>query len=433
MRYIKTYEEIKTINYILSVNENSQINEGLIDRLKNMATKGLLTATVMSTLLSNPTFAKEYKQMDLADKNKIENLIKIDKKEDNKTFDVNKSSDSLAVDVTKSFGSGKYELTDLQKRDMIEKLKDIEEYIKTNGGTSFNITIISSESKVDMINPKTGKPMEDLELAKLRGISTNNAIKDYLSSLGVMFKIKHVEKQGDVEYDKSEINTMGRKAAVNQDKYKKDQFVRIVINKGNFVSACSLGDSQSGVTANAEDDYKFDNVYDISEQVGNIELELAPGGVPDRAQLFIDGKLVDDTGYFAIGVTSVDKNVDNYNYIPKYIYELTMIRNKKGSSAVADTEFSKVDIVHFNNFNEFVKYMLVDPNYKWKEGAETGEYMLKLKNIFNTVKGNFVFYKKLTEAPKLKSKLTGEQEKMMVRIYSPLGKTKYKWTGQCTN
>ena len=57
MRYIKTYEEIKTINYILSVNEGL-INEGLIDRLKKMATKGLLTATVMASLMSNPTFEK---------------------------------------------------------------------------------------------------------------------------------------------------------------------------------------------------------------------------------------------------------------------------------------------------------------------------------------------------------------------------------------
>ena len=75
MRYIKTYEEIKTINYILSVNEGL-INEGLIDRLKKMATKGLLTATVMASLMSNPTFANEFKSLPGSEKASIENLVK---------------------------------------------------------------------------------------------------------------------------------------------------------------------------------------------------------------------------------------------------------------------------------------------------------------------------------------------------------------------
>ena len=437
MRYIKTYEEIKTINYILSVNEGL-INEGLIDRLKKMATKGLITATVMASLMSNPAFAKEYKKMDPPDKNKIEKLIKQDtSNKDTNTFMFDgtggDTGDSLAVDVTNSFHSGKYILSDSEKDDMILKLKDIEDYIKTNGGSSFVLTIVSSESQVDMINPETGKPMLDLELAKLRGNSTYGAIKDYLNSLGVTFKIKYDFKRGDVKYEKSEIKTMGREVAVNQKKYTKDQYVRILISKGNFRSACSLSDSQSGVTRSQADDYKADNEYDVTGQLGNVEYELEPGGVPDRAQVFIDGQLVDDTGYFAVGVSSFDKLAVNYNYIPKYIYELTMIRNQKGSLAVDDTKFANIDVVHFDNFQDLVKYMLVNPNYKWQVGGpETGEYMSKLNNIFNSVKGNFVFYKKVTTPPKLKVKLDGTQEKIKVRVYSPLGQTRYKWGGQCS-
>ena len=75
MKYINTYEETKILNYILSVNENNQINEGLVDRIKEVAEKGLLkvntikdllakgvlTAGVITTLLSSsPAFAKEY-------------------------------------------------------------------------------------------------------------------------------------------------------------------------------------------------------------------------------------------------------------------------------------------------------------------------------------------------------------------------------------
>lgn len=439
MRYIKTYEEIKTINYILSVNEGL-INEGLIDRLKKMATKGLLTATVMASLMSNPAFAKEYKEMDSTDKNKIEKLIKQDtSNKDAKDFMFDGTGgggnpgDSLAVDVTNSFHSGKYILSASEKDDMILKLKDIEAYIKANGGSSFVLTIVSSESQVDMINPETGKPMADLELAKLRANSTYDAIKDYLNNLGVMFKIKYDFKRGDVKYIKSEIKTMGRETAVNQEKYKKDQYVRIVISKGNFKSACSLSDSQSGVTRTQADDYKADNEYDVTGQLGNVEYELEPGGVPDRAQLFIDDQLVDDTGYFAVGISSFDKSAINYNYIPKYIYELTMIRNQKGSLAVDDTKFANIDVVHFDNFQDLVKYMLVDPNYKWQgSGAETGDYMAKLKDIFNLVKGNFVFYKKVTTPPKLKVKLDGTQGKLKVRVYSPIGQTRYKWGGQCS-
>jgi hypothetical protein len=436
MRYIKTYEEIKTINYILNVNEDL-INEGLIDRLKKMATKGLITATVMASLMSNPAFAKEYKKMDSIDKNKIEKLIKQDtSNKDTSAFMFDGTGgnpvDTLAIDVTNSFGSGKYILSASEKDDMILKLKDIEDYIKTNGGSSFVLTIVSSESQVDMIDPETGKPMEDLELAKLRGNSTYDAIKDYLNNLGVMFKIKYDFKRGDVKYIKSEIKTMGRVAAINQEKYKKDQFVRIVISKGNFKSACSLSDSQSGVTRSQSDDYKADNEYDVTGQLGNVEYELEPGGVPDRAQLFIDNQLVDDTGYFAVGVSSADNSRDNYNYIPKYIYELTMIRNQKGSLAVDDTKFANIDVVHFSKFEDLVKYILVNPNYDWSgSGPETGDYMSRLKDIFNVVKGDFVFYKKVTTPPKLKFKLDGTQGKLRVRVYSPLGQTRYKWGGQC--
>jgi hypothetical protein len=110
-----------------------------------------------------------------------------------------------------------------------------------------------------------------------------------------------------------------------------------------------------------------------------------------------------------------------------------MIRNQKGSFAVDDTKFANIDVVHFDNFQDLVKYMLVDPNYKWQgSGPETGDYMAKLKDIFNAVKGNFVFYKKVTTPPKLKFKLDGTQGKLKVRVYSPIGQTRYKWGGQCS-
>lgn len=50
MRYIITYEDAKVLNYILSVNENNQINEGLIDRIKEVAEKGLLKANTIKFL-----------------------------------------------------------------------------------------------------------------------------------------------------------------------------------------------------------------------------------------------------------------------------------------------------------------------------------------------------------------------------------------------
>ena len=142
MRYIKTYEEIKTINYILGVNESQQINEGLIDRLKKMATKGLLTATVMASLMSNPTFANEYKSLPGSEKASIENLVKTP------TNDVVKDTAGREVDITKSFKSGKYSLDELGKEELGKKLLELVDYMNKSGYDSYTFDISASESLV---------------------------------------------------------------------------------------------------------------------------------------------------------------------------------------------------------------------------------------------------------------------------------------------
>ena len=122
MRYLLNKTELKTLNYIISLNEN-QINEGLIDRIKevtqkgkltknvvvNLIKKGVINATLLTALLStNPAFASVYNSLPKSDRiEQTDNL-----------------STQGIFDVSKSFKSGVWKLDDQGKADLkVELLK----------------------------------------------------------------------------------------------------------------------------------------------------------------------------------------------------------------------------------------------------------------------------------------------------------------------
>jgi hypothetical protein len=445
MKYINTYEETKILNYILSVNENNQINEGLVDRIKEVAEKGLLkvntikdllakgvlTAGIITTLLSSsPAFAREYNKLDLSDKNKTEKFVKVDNVD---------TKDTLSIDFSSNFSSGQYILSDNEKQQIKNKLSKVNDFIKNTGKNSFLLTIYSSESQVP-------SKFSEGELAKLRADEAQKVISEFLlTNTSAVFKIVIKDTVGSTKFDRVEANKIGMKNAVNLKKYTDEQSVGIQLSTTDFDTPCSWNlKSPKGTTLTSSTDYSITTTFDVTDQVGAGDLVLSPGGIPDRAQIWIDGQLVGDTGYFVNNMTSKDPNSKYFTYIPRYVAELTKVSNEKGMFAVKDSSHKQLITKTFNTFEELVNFMLT-PEAKankydiFSNGQDTGDYMQVLKDMWGKpgYKGyrTFTFYDKdpyeKGTPVKLNFKLNGHNKRVDIKIFSPLGKTDYSCVGNC--
>jgi mRNA-degrading endonuclease RelE of RelBE toxin-antitoxin system len=441
MRYLLNKTELKTLNYIISLNENSQINEGLIDRIKNMAAKGLLTATVVASLMSNPAFAKEYKSLDTNTKSKIEKLIKVDKTDSSDTT-TNFGGPSgptpgiLKIDFSSNFKSGEYKLTGSNLQQVNSKLQQIKDFVTNSKSKTFKLIINSSESKVRSDYPEG-------ELAKLRAEEALRVINEYKT--GGVFKPKLNPKVGDTPFDEAEANRIGMKKAVNLPKYTKEQYVNVEIIAVDFDTPCNwTALSPGGQTLTAATDYSITTDFDVTDQVGGGEIILSPGGIPDRVQVLIDGQVVGDSGYFVDNMTSQDTNRVNFNYIPRYVVELTKVSVEKGMSAAKSSSVKNLITKKFNTFEELVDFMLTPEAKKngydaFKAGQDTGDYMKILKNMWGKpgFRGyrTFTFYDTdpyTTGTPvKVKFKLNGNNRVVQIKIFSPIGKTDYSCVSNC--
>jgi hypothetical protein len=445
MKYINTYEETKILNYILSVNENNQINEGLVDRIKEVAEKGLLkvntikdllakgvlTAGIITTLLSSsPAFAREYNKLDLSDKNKTEKFVKVDNVD---------TKDTLSIDFSSNFSSAQYILSDNEKQQIKNKLSKVNDFIKNTGKNSFLLTIYSSESQVP-------SKFSEGELAKLRADEAQKVISEFLlTNTSAVFKIVIKDTVGSTKFDRVEANKIGMKNAVNLKKYTDEQSVGIQLSTTDFDTPCSWNlKAPKGTTLTSSTDYSITTTFDVTDQVGAGDLVLSPGGIPDRAQIWIDGQLVGDTGYFVNNMTSKDPNSKYFTYIPRYVAELTKVSNEKGMFAVKDSSHKQLITKTFNTFEELVNFMLT-PEAKankydiFSNGQDTGDYMQVLKDMWGKpgYKGyrTFTFYDKdpyeKGTPVKLNFKLNGHNKRVDIKIFSPLGKTDYSCVGNC--
>jgi hypothetical protein len=457
MKYINTYEETKILNYILSVNENNQINEGLVDRIKEVAEKGLLkvntikdllakgvlTAGVITTLLSSsPAFAKEYNKLDSSDKNKTEKFVKVDKTDSGDTTTnfggPGAPPNTLIVDFSSNFRSGEYKLNESDLQKMSDKLQKIKDFVSNSKSKTFKLIINSSESRVP-------SGYADLELATLRGEEALKVIQDY--NTGGIFKKSLNPTRGETKWDPIEAKKIGMKKAVNLPKYTKEQSVSIEIIAMDFDTPCNwTAASPGGKVLNSSTDYSITTDFDVTDQVGGGEIILSPGGIPDRVQVLIDGQVVGDSGYFVDNTTSQDLNKSNFNYIPRYVVELTKVAHEKGMYAAKDSSAKKLITQTFTSFEELVNFMLT-PDAKKKgydaftAGQDTGNYMKILKDMWGKpgFRGyrTFTFYDTnpyTTGTPvKVKFKLNGNNRLVQIKIFSPVGKTDYSCIGDCTH
>lgn len=414
MRYIKTYEEIKTINYILSVNENFQINEGIIDRLKNMAKKGLLTATVMASLMSNPTFANEYKSLPGSEKASIENLVKTPTSE----VDKDTSVGGREVDITKSFKSGKYSLDEVGKEELGKKLIELVNYMNKAGYDSYTFDISASES---LVPNKAGTGLKDLELAQKRA----DEVKKYVNEFLKQNKTPGVIVCTDVAKGGPEWNG---KEDVNQLKFTEHQFVKIKIvplasNPSDF---CGFSYDPGGAIAGSNK--TFDKEWDVTDKYGSGDIILKPGAIPDRILLYADGQLIGDTGFFADREHSVTKKL-GFDYVPKTVYELTKLYNAKDAS-VQDTEFSKLKVVTINTEEELIHLLNPNDPTSWNTNNPDIAPMDDLIKMFKNGQTKFVIYEKVSQ--KITFDLKGKHKKVKLVVYSNIMKSQYSIKVKCS-
>ena len=417
MRYIKTYEEIKTINYILSVNENFQVNEGVIDRLKKMATKGLLTATVMASLMSNPTFAKEYKSLPGSEKASIENLVKTPTNEIGK--DTLVASFGKEVDITKSFKSGKYTLDPDGKNELEEKLQELVDYMNKAGYDSYDFDISASES---LVPNKASTGLKDLELAKKRAETVKKVVQDFLKQHKTPgIDICTDATKGGPEWDGQE--------DVNQQKFVEHQYVKIKIiplNSGNPNNFCGFSYDPGGAIAGSNK--TFDKEWDVKGKYGSGDIILKPGAIPDRILLYVDGQLIGDTGFFADKEHSVTKKL-GFDYVPKTVYELTKLYNTKDAS-VKDTQFSKLKVVTVNSVEELLTLLNPVKQTGWDYNNPDIKPYEDLVKMFKQGQRKFVIYEK--GSFKIPFDLKGMYNKVKLVVYSNIKKSQYSIKVKCS-
>lgn len=345
--------------------------------------------------------------------------------------DSESGTSGLSLDLSTNFKSGHYKLDNSTKDDIINKLKQIDEFIKKSGDGSFKIIIHSSESQV-----KNGQGLKDGELAKLRASETEKVITNYLlNNKSAVYKIEVKSEIGKTEYDRDEVKEIGIENAVHLDKYTKEQFVKIEIKAEAFESPCDWKFKPFSKELTSSENYAESQTFDVSGQVGVGFITIQPGGIPDRMQVYVDDVLVGDTGYFAEGVSSNDKNAKMFNYIPRYVVELTKASQESNVTAVSDSEKAQMLTKTFDKFDDLVNFLLTDDAKASKYnaftyGTDTGTPMQELRKMWDNNQRTFVFYEKDSTKNKIEFTLNGSS-KVEVKVFSPLGKTNYTCVGQC--
>lgn len=410
MRYLSKYnaflesaEEQKIINDILSTNE-SLINEGMIDKLKEYARKGVLTATILAGLMSNPTFAKEYKSLSSEEKQKIENSIK----------NVKDDERNGVFDLSKTFKSGVWKLDEQGKKDLNQVLDRLIDHInsfKNSNITSFNITIIARESTLKNYDAETKKPLDVGKLAELRAKEVEGYVLEYLKNYNVIPMSINIDSA--VEEGKDYENHQYVKIKIDPTLLQKDDFCNfnLEVSKDKVINNIAL-----------------DTIFDVKDKLGSGHVTMNTGSIPDRVVIYADNKLIGDSGYFA-----TSKNQwfgDKWEYTPANILALTKLYRAK-SNAISN---ANLDIRKFEKFDDLIKEMsksktVISTKSNYPEDID--DAIVELKKMFDAGVTEFVFYK--IGKVKINFDLQGKYEKIQVIVYTPRGKSDFTIKTNCNS
>lgn len=404
-------EERKAYNYILGItNENYEnLSESafsnIMDRVKSVAKKGVLTATLLSTLMNTPAFSQQYSSLSRSEKTEIQQMVKTGGDEKVARYDDN---ESITIDLGSYFKSGQYKLSDLDKSGIINKLKPVKEFIARNGG-DVSVTIVSSESKVPNKDAETGTRLGKGELAKKRLETAKLVLGDVLGDVVIKSDIK----VGGPEYKGDD---------VNQVKYSDYQYVKLKVSVNKDV--WSFKKVEKGAQATKESGY-VGAEYKFEASKGSGVINLKPGSIPDRCKVFVDGKVVGDTGFFA------DENhtYSEFNYVPLYVLSLTKMYNENPNSEAIEG----VKVVTVNSVEELNNILLKDKSYDINKDKRTrSEINSSYKELISMVSSGKPIKIALYEmsGKGINLTLTDSDKEVKVKVYSPVTNTEFSVSAQ---
>lgn len=409
MRYLKRYneitllknlnkEELRNYEYIIGDTTLNESLSSMLDRLKTIGRKTALTATLLTTLMSNPAFSKEYNKLSEPEKKEIQSLVK-DKTDKDKTTEFGMNSEFITVKLGGLFESGQYEIDESKDIDEINKIKD---FINNNKGKKLLVKISASESRV----PNVGVNMKTGELAEKRFENIKKFIQENIGD-EISF-IKDV-KIGGPKYIGDD---------VDQEKYKKHQFVNVTIS----LDIWNFQDDFEGKQSSEELGYIGKKYKFFTENLkGTGNLLLSTGRIPDRAKVFLDGVLVGDTGYF----TDTKPEI-GYKLVPLYVLELTKkFRKSPNTDAFKGVKTIKIkskeelkDIIFDKNTKPVSKFDRTELEKAYYELESYADNIIKTDGYID-----IVVYDNVAKDIKIN---INKQKSLKIEVYSPIGKTGFK-------
>ena len=406
-------EEISAYNYILGItNENYEnLSESafssIMDKVKSVAKKGVLTATLFSTLMNTPAFSQQYASLSPNEKTEIQQMVKSGGEDNEKTARY-EDSETITIDLGSHFKSGQYKLSEQDKQNILNKLKPVKEFVSKNGG-DVSITIISSESKVPNRDAETGERLNKGELAKKRLETAESILSNVLGDVNIKSDIK----VGGPEYKGDD---------VNQEKYLDYQYVKLKISVNKDV--WSFKKVEKGSQATKERGY-VGAEYKFEASKGSGVINLKPGSIPDRCKVFVDGKEVGDTGFFA----DKDHSYSEFKYVPLYVLSLTKMYNENPNSEAIEG----VKVVTVNSVEELNNILLKDKSYDIKKDKRgRSEINSSYKELISMVSSGKPVKIALYEmsGKSISLTLTDSDKEVIVKVYSPVQNTEFSVSAQ---
>lgn len=307
-------------------------------------------------------------------------------------------------DLTKSFSSGEYKLNNTQELDKI--VSEIQNFLKSNPNTKYDVVITASESKV----PNRGVGMKPGDLSQTRLAQVLNYVQPKLS--GVDIKTNPLPP-GGLKWDP-------KKGADHPD-YTKHQFVNMSVvlpgAKGKQVPVAKCGETYGAERTIGETGEKSDGYVTFNRTFNTpTQLIFSSYRVPDRIRLFDENDVeLYDSGYYANSFYDSKLNVKygpilSLNLANKYKTDGGMVMSKKNPIVKLKT---KDEVIEFFEIPKTIHPSKV-PFY---------ENILKKPEIFDVVK--------YTVGQTLKINTSDYGENVRVVITSPLKNTNWKLVTKC--
>ena len=306
--------------------------------------------------------------------------------------------------VSNSFGSGEYELKNTQEID--RAVSEIQNFLKSNPNTKYDVVITSSESKV----PNRGVGMKPGDLSQTRLAQVLNYVQPKLS--GVDIKTKPLPPGGP-EWDP-------KKGSDHPD-YTEHQFVNVSVvlpgSKGKQVPVAKCGETYGSERTIGETGEKSDGYVTFNRTFNTpTQLIFSSYKVPDRLRIFDENDVeLYDSGYYSNSFYDSGLNV---KYGPALSLSLANKYKKDGGMVMS----KKSPIVKLKTKDEVREFFGV-PNKIQVSKIPYYEQILKKPEIYDVVKYTF--------GPTLKINTSDYGENVRVVITSPLKNTNWKLVTKC--